>query len=86
MTKAPYGTYYTDLYKLNWFKSRQVCDTLKIDFNQDPHERQRQIKERLYAEFNTDSLAKVNPTHFVRVLQGMGLYFTLPTSLRSQVR
>ncbi|XJC79683.1 hypothetical protein ACHFCA_53035 (plasmid) [Delftia tsuruhatensis] len=40
MTKAPYGTYYTDLYKLHWFKSRQVCEKLKVDFNLEPHERQ----------------------------------------------
>lgn len=86
MTKAPYGTYYTDLYKLHWFKSRQVCEKLKVDFNLEPHERQQQIKEKLYAEFGTDSLAKVSPQHFVRTLDGMGLFFTLPTSLKDQLR
>jgi hypothetical protein len=49
-------------------------------------ERQQQIKDRLYAEFGTDSLAMVNPQHFVRTLDGMGLFFTLPTSLKDQLR
>ncbi|USY23965.1 hypothetical protein NIZ92_11590 [Alcaligenes sp. 1735tsa3] len=86
MTKAPYGQYYTDLYKLGWFNSPQVCKVLKVAFDQEPHERQRQIKEKLYAELGTDSLAKVNPQHFVRTLDGMGLFFTLPTSLKDQLR
>ncbi len=86
MTKAPYGTYYTDLYKLGWFNSPQVCKALKVAFDQDVNERQRQIKEALYAEFGTDSLATVNPTHFVRTLDGLGLFFTLPAPLKEQLR
>lgn len=80
--KPIYGTYYTDLYKLGWFNNPKVCEVFLVAHDQEPYKRQRQIKDILYRDLGTDSLAKVDPVLFARYCQHKGLRLTLPASLR----
>lgn len=81
--KPPYGTDYTDLFKLGWFNNPRVAKAFGVNYDQDKASRTFAIKAAIYEATGVDSLAKLPPADFVRLIASKGLAFTLPTTLKA---
>lgn len=79
-----YGTYYRELHgKAGWFNSPRVARAFGVNFALEPEDRKQAIKSAIYEATGVDSLAKLPPADFVRLIASKGLVFTLPSSLKA---
>lgn len=81
--RPTYGTDYTDLFKLGWFNNPRVAKAFGVNHDQDKASRTFAIKAAIYEATGVDSLAKLPPADFVRLIASKGLVFTLPSSLKA---
>lgn len=78
-----YGTDYIDLFRLGWFNNPHVAKAFSVNHDQDKASRTFAIKAAIYEATGVDSLAKLPPADFVRLIASKGLVFTLPSSLKA---